>query len=154
MSFNEFPQSVDGLEIQLWETYEPFYNDLLDRQLSNGDLRPWLDDWSALSSLVWEAGALIYIKKSLDTADEAAEQAFLDFVTDVQPQASVADQALKERFLDSEPDGQDFADLALTIREMRNQADLFRDENVPLQTELAKLANEYDKITGCLLYTS
>ena len=150
MSFNEFPQSVDGLEIQLWETYEPFYNDLLDRQLSNGDLRPWLDDWSALSSLVWEAGALIYIKKSLDTADEAAEQAFLDFVTDVQPQASVADQALKERFLDSEPDGQDFADLALTIREMRNQADLFRDENVPLQTELAKLANEYDKITGAM----
>jgi oligoendopeptidase F len=34
------------------------------------------------------------------------------------------------------------------LRGMRNQADLFREANVPLMTELAKLGNEYDKITG------
>lgn len=33
---------------------------------------------------------------------------------------------------------------------MRNEADLFRDKNVPLKTELAKLGNEYDKITGAM----
>jgi oligoendopeptidase F len=148
MSFNAFPQSMDGLEIQRWETYKPFYDDLLNRDLNNGSLRSWLADWSRLSALVEEADAVIYIKKSLDTADEAAEQAFLDFVNDVQPMASVADQALKKRFLAENPDPETFADLALTIRSMRNQADLFRDENVPLQTELAKLGNEYDKMTG------
>jgi oligoendopeptidase F len=148
MSFNAFPQSIDGLEIQRWETYKPFYDDLLNRDLNNGSLRSWLADWSRLSALVEEADAVIYIKKSLDTADEAAEQAFLDFVNDVQPMASVADQALKKRFLAENPDPETFADLALTIRSMRNQADLFRDENVPLQTELAKLGNEYDKMTG------
>ena len=151
MNFDEIPQSIDGLDIQLWSTYEPFYNDLLNRQLHNGDLRPWLDDWSRLSSLIWEAGAMIYIKKSLDTTNETAEQAFLDFVNNVQPRAAVADQALKERFLATKPETQDFSDLALTIRDMRNQADLFRDENVPLQTELAKLGNEYDKITGAMV---
>jgi oligoendopeptidase F len=150
MSFNEFPQSIDGLELQHWETYEPFYDDLLNRDLSNGNLLPWIDDWSQLSALIWEAGAAIYIKKSLNTADETAEQAFLDFVSDVQPKASVADQELKERFLATEPDPQNFPDLALTIRNMQNQADLFREKNVPLETELAKLGNEYDKITGAM----
>jgi oligoendopeptidase F len=148
MSFNVFPQSIDGLEIQRWETYKPYYDDLLNRDLNDGSLRPWLADWSTLSALVEEADAVIYIKKSLDTADEAAEQAFLDFVNDVQPMASVADQALKKRFLAENPDPETFSDLALTIKSMQNQADLFRDENVPLQTELAKLGNEYDKITG------
>ncbi len=33
---------------------------------------------------------------------------------------------------------------------MKNQADLFRAENVPLQTELAKLGSEYDKINGAM----
>ena len=150
MTFNEFPQSIDGLDIQRWETYEPYFEDLLNRDLSKGDLQSWLDDWSKLSALVWEAGAVIYIKKSLDTADETAEKAFLDFVNNVQPQASIADQALKKRFLSTEPDPQNFPDLAMTIRSMQNQADLFRDENVPLHTELAKLGNEYDKITGAL----
>jgi oligoendopeptidase F len=150
MIFDEFPQSIDGLEIQRWETYEPFYNDLLNRDLSDDHLQGWIDDWSKLSALVGEAGAAIYIKKSLDTTDKAAEQDFLDFVNDVQPQASVADQNLKKRFLSTEPDPQDYPGLELTIRSMQNQADLFRDENVPLQTELAKLGNEYDKITGAM----
>jgi oligoendopeptidase F len=150
MTFNNFPQSIDGLEIQRWETYEVYYEDLLSRDFSHSDLQSWLDDWSKLSALVWEAGTAIYIRKSLDTADKEAEQAFLDFVNDVQPKASVADQALKKRFLSTEPNPRDYPDLALTIRSMQNQADLFRDENVPLKTELSKLGNEYDKITGAM----
>lgn len=150
MSFDDFPQTVDGLESQLWETYQPYYAELLNRDLNEDDLGSWLNDWSRLTALLWEAGAVIYIKKSLDTADKTAEQAFLNFVNDVQPNASVADQALKERFLEMEPEQYDIPDLALTIRDMRNEADLFRDENVPLETELAKLGNEYDKITGAM----
>ncbi|MFN2105957.1 MAG: M3 family oligoendopeptidase [Candidatus Promineifilaceae bacterium] len=150
MAFDQFPESIDGLDLQQWETYKSFYDDLLERELNDGDLRSWLDDWSRLSALVWEAGTMINITKSLDTADEAAEQAFLDFVNDVQPQAVVADQALKVRFLALNPEEKDLDDLALVIRDMRNLADLFREKNVPLQTELAKLGNEYDKITGAM----
>jgi oligoendopeptidase F len=39
-------------------------------------------------------------------------------------------------------------DMTVTFRKMRNQADLFREANIPLFTELAKLGNEFDKITG------
>ncbi|MEJ2748401.1 MAG: M3 family metallopeptidase, partial [Anaerolineae bacterium] len=90
---------------------------------------------------------MIYVEKSLDTADPDKEQAFLDFVNEVEPKARVADQALKERLL-----ALDIADddMALVLRNMRNEADLFREANVPLQAKLAKLENDYDKITGSL----
>ncbi|MFN2136148.1 MAG: M3 family oligoendopeptidase [Candidatus Promineifilaceae bacterium] len=146
--FENFPQTIDGLAIESWATYEPYYEELQSRELMTGSLRDWLMDWSNLSALVYEAGAVSYIRKSLDTADIVAEQAFLDYINDVQPNASIADQALKERFLSTDPDEATYSDLAMTIRDMRNEADLFRNENVPLQTELARLANEYDKITG------
>ncbi len=41
--------------------------------------------------------------------------------------------------------------MQIVLQKIRNEADLFREENVPLQIELAKLANEYDKITGGML---
>jgi oligoendopeptidase F len=94
-----------------------------------------------------EAAAMIYIQKSLDTTDQEKEQAFLDFINDVLPPARIADQALKERLLALDMSGED---MALVLRNLRNEADLFRAENVPLQTELAELENEYDKITGGL----
>ncbi len=139
------------METQHWETYQPYYEELLGREVAPDTMRQWLVDWSRLTALLWEAGAQIYIEKSLDTADAEAEQAFLNFVDEVQPASAVADQALKERFLAMEPQGTAVADMALVLREMRNQADLFRVANVPLQTELAKLGNEYDKITGAMV---
>jgi oligoendopeptidase F len=151
MIFDDFPQSLEGLNVQDWQTYQPYFDDLQSRELDSGSVRRWLDDWSKLSALVWEAAAISYINKSLNTADETAERNFLEFVNNVQPQASIADQALKERFLALEPDDADFPDLAIMIRDMRDAADLFREKNVPLKTELSKLTNEYDKITGAMV---
>jgi oligoendopeptidase F len=148
MSFSTFPSTIDQVEILRWETYEPYFADLQQREISEDNLRRWLEDWSRLSAFLYEAEAMVYIKKTLDTADEKREQDFLDFVNDVEPSAKVADQQLKERFLALKPAGQAVSDLEISLRDMKNQADLFREENVPLQTELAKLGNEYDKITG------
>jgi oligoendopeptidase F len=151
MSFSTFPTSIDQIDVLKWETFQPYFDELLQRDVRAHNLRQWLDDWSQLSSLLWEAGAMIYIKKSLDTADKNREQDFLEFVTNVQPPATIADQKLKERFLAMNPVGHAVSDLTITLRNMRNQADLFREANVPLQTEIAKLGNEYDKITGAMV---
>jgi len=39
------------------------------------------------------------------------------------------------------------------LRRLRNDADLFRAENVPIQAQLQTLANDYDKITGPMAVT-
>jgi oligoendopeptidase F len=104
--------------------------------------------WSDFSCLLYEAFSALYIEKTLDTADAGKEKAFLDFLENVLPPSKIADQALKEQLLRLDLSDRD--DLALVLRNLRNEVDLFREANIPLQVELARLDNEYDKITGGL----
>jgi len=142
------PNSINDIDSRQWETFQPYFEALTEVEISEEERRTWLENWSHLLTLVNEAGSWLYIQKTLDTTDEEREQAFLAFVENVAPQAQIADQALKERLLSL--DVSDMPDMALVVRDLRNEADLYREENVPLKTKLAKLDNEYDKITGSL----
>ncbi|MCZ7673627.1 MAG: M3 family metallopeptidase [Chloroflexi bacterium] len=142
------PNSINDIDPRQWETFQPYFEALTEVEISEEERRTWLENWSHLLMLVNEAGSWLYIQKTLDTTDEEREQAFLAFVENVAPQAQIADQALKERLLSL--DVSDMPDMALVVRDLRNEADLYREENVPLKTKLAKLDNEYDKITGSL----
>lgn len=144
------PSSVEAIDPRHWDTFAPYFADLQERPLTAANLRQWLIDWSDLTRLLYEAASLIYIDKSLDTADVEKEQAFLDLIDNVFPEAQVAAQALKERLLAFDPQEAALQDMSLVLRNMRNEADLFRKENVPLFTEVSRLENEYDKITGGL----
>lgn len=148
MNFPTIPDSVAMINPRQWETFAPFYEALQERPLSHDNARQWLEDWSAAYRLFWEAASLIYIEKSLDTTDEEKEQAFLDLINNVSPKIQVADQTLKERLLALDITAEEMPDMALVLRDMRNYAELFREANIPLNTELSKLDNEYDKITG------
>lgn len=145
MSFPPLPATMDDINPRRWQSFQPYYEALQQAEISPENARQWLTNWSQLTELLQEAAVRIYIDKTLDTADREKEQAFLDLVNDVIPPAQIADQALKERLLSLNLRDED---MALVLRDMQNEADLFREINVPLHTELAKLSNEYDKITG------
>ncbi len=144
------PRSVEEIDPRRWETFAPYFKELEERPLTPENLRQWLTDWSDLSRLLSEATSVIYIEKSQNTVDEEKEQAFLDLIENVLPQAQVAAQALKERLLAFAPEQAALDDMNLVLRNMRNEADLYREENIPLFTEISRLENEYDKITGGL----
>ncbi len=147
MSHLTYPTSIAEINARQWSTFQPYYEELEQRPLSPKNARQWLADWSHLQELLGEASSVIYVEKTLDTTDEEKEQAFLDMVNNVWPQVQVAEQQLKERLLALNlPD----EDIALMLRQLEAEAALFREENVPILTELAKLSNEYDKITGGL----
>ncbi|MCI0398457.1 MAG: M3 family oligoendopeptidase [Chloroflexi bacterium] len=153
MTLPPLPGNVAELDSSRWETFEPYYQELQTRELAPANARQWLEDWSRLSKVVREVNASLYIEKTLDTTDEARERAFLDFINHVEPQVQIAEQALKERLLALDAAGAAPSlgeDVALVLRNMRNEADLFRKENVPLLTELERLSNEYDKMTGSM----
>ncbi len=65
---------------------------------------------------------------------------------------SVAAQALKTKLL-AVPGYEPLPEHRQFLRRLRNDADLFRAENVPIQAELQTLANDYDKITGAMTVT-
>ncbi len=144
------PDDIDAINPCEWQTFQPYAEDLQQRPLSPNTINKWLTDWSALRALIWESNAALSIKKTIDTTDAEAEKAYLDFITNVQPQASIADQALKERLLAFDGVDEAMAVMPLVLRNMRDAADLFCEENVPLHTKLEKMDNEYDKITGGL----
>jgi oligoendopeptidase F len=149
MNFPPLPTTIDAVRTADWQVFFPYF-DALDAAELNGPAmqREWLTYWSDFSRLLYETFSMIYIEKTLDTTDEEKEKMFLDFLENVLPPAKIADQALKERLLAL--DLSEWTELALVVRNMRNEAELFREENVPLQTELSKLDNTYDKITGGL----
>lgn len=143
-----YPQSIDGLALGEWETYREHYEELVSREINNTSSQAqWLQDWSHVTRLIREAMSHIHIQKSLDTRDRAAEQLFIDLVNNVIPNVSKLDQTLKEKLITL--DIQD-PNMAVPLRDLRDAADLFKEENIPVHQELMKTATGYDKITGGL----
>lgn len=151
MSLYPIPNMPFAIDITRWDEFQARYELLRERPLDNDNLHDWLGEWSQLNQLVEEVGAITYIETTLDTTDKTKEETFLNFVDNIEPNFRLADQALKERILAMISDGRAIEpDLIVPFRKIQNQADLFRPDNVPLMTELAKLGKEYDKITGGL----
>lgn len=135
-----------------WESIEPFFDDLLQREIENvNGLQKWLKDLSELEALIEEEGAWRYIRMTINTADKKAAQAYKTFISEVQPKvAPLSDQLnrklVENPFLNSLK-GQAYK---VYLRGIQNAIRLFREENVPLQTELQNLAQKYSSISGSL----
>jgi oligoendopeptidase F len=128
---------------------EPLYKDLLARDLSTDSaVEQFLLDFSELSSVVEEFGVRRYIDKSCHTDDPEIEKRYLQFVEQVEPNVKPLYFALQKKFLESQ--GQK---IPILERNWRADVELFRPANVPLETQITKLVNEYDKIFGALTVT-
>ena len=72
-----------------WASLEPYYTRLLERDINSVDeYKQWLKDRSDLESIVSEDLAWRYIRMTCDTTDKTREEAYLYFVSDIQPKIS------------------------------------------------------------------
>ncbi|WP_052351923.1 M3 family oligoendopeptidase [Deinococcus pimensis] len=132
-----------------WSTFAPRYEALAAETPTAADVAAWLERWSDLIKDVGEARAALMRAKDADPTDEAAEAAYVAFVRDVQPEVTRAEQVLNERLLavrDWTPEPRH----EQMLRGVRTEAELYREENLPLETEIATLSNDFNKITGAL----
>jgi oligoendopeptidase F len=135
-----------------WAQLEPLYQDLLDRALESAEaLRQWLVDYSELSAVISEHGARLNINHACHTDDEAVEKAYLSFVETIPPKIKPCEFQLKQKFLEcphrSELEENKFELLA---REWQAEVDLYREANIPLQTDQTRKISAYDKIAGAM----
>jgi len=121
------------------------YQPLLDGALTDQNVTNWLTGWSDLRKLVDETYARLELNYELDTADVEAEKAYHTFLENLYPALQEVDQELKEKLLES---GLAPAGMDLTLQKMRLEAELFREENLPLMTEEEKLGSHYSKVLG------
>ncbi len=140
-----FPSSTAGLLSWPWTEIEPHYKLLIQEQLNTSTIDGWLQRWSDLSDYVTEQYNRLYIATTVNTADETADEALKNFLDTTFIQASVYEQKLKEMLLTS---GLEPAGFEIALRNMRSEADLYREENLPLYAEEQRLNTEYDKLNG------
>lgn len=128
-----------------WSGFEPYYTDLIRRPLAPETVPVFLSDWTALSELVDETHSRLHVAITKNTADKEAEAHYYRFLDDIYPKAEEAEQKLKTRLLGQAtiPPG-----FEIPLLKMRVDADLFREQNLPLKTQEQKLCNQYDKIMG------
>ena len=87
-----------------------------------------------------------------DTDDKAASAAYKQFVEDVEPKIKPLqfqlDRRLVELFDRFELDPERYAVL---LRDTAVEVELYREENVPLQTKLTTLAQDYQATIGAMM---
>lgn len=143
--FAELTRDVQDFQYWGWDKIAPYFHDLDSRSLTEANVVQWLEDWTKINDLIDESFSRLSVAVTVDTTDEATEQRYNAYMEEILQPAQVAAQKLKEKLLASglEPQGYE-----IQLRNIRTQADLFREENVPLFTQESKLGTEYDKIVG------
>ena len=147
---NDFvPSDLDALD---WEQLEPLYTALIERELKcAGCLEQLLLDRSELDAAASEAQANVYIRMTCHTDDENAKKAFLNFVEHVEPKLKDVSFQLDRRIVQCPfADELDQDRYGVYLRNLDADVHLFREENIPLQTEDTKLGQQYDEINGAM----
>jgi oligoendopeptidase F len=126
-----------------WKSIKPYADDLAQRPVTSQSVLSWVMDWSDLNRLVSEIFARLWVATTLNTADQEAKTRFNTFLDEIFTPSLVANQVLKQKLLASglQPPG-----LEIPLRNMRVEAEIYREENLPLLNEEKKLANEYDEL--------
>lgn len=143
---------ADATNFAEWSDIEPLFSELEKRPLNTREeLEAWLLDQSELMACLHEEGSIRYIRMTSQTDNTDYEQAFLQFITEIEPRLKPRFHRLCERYVNSParsrlPEER----YAVLDRKTQNAVELFREENVPLETEDEKLGQRYQKITGAM----
>lgn len=135
-----------------WETLEPFYKELLDRSINSvQELEKWLHDRSELEAALEEDSAWRYIRMTCDTTSEELLQSFQYFATEISPKIAPYDNGLNKKLVASPYiDQLDSEKYFVFLRAIKKSLELFREENIPVQTEIQVEQQKYQSITGAM----
>lgn len=117
----------------------------------SGCLESLIKDCSTLAEHISEAGTLLSIAMTCDTEDPSKRQAYLDFIENVQPKLSEFGDAFNRRLVEHPAVDELSSRYDLMIKCIRTDIEIFREENIPLQIEEAKLETEHSTITGAMM---
>jgi oligoendopeptidase F len=143
----------EDFKVTTWEELKPWLDKLMDRNLNSVDaLKKWFRDRSEVEAIVSEDLAWRYIKMTCYTENEEYRKSYQDFIENIQPRmAPVADQLNKKAaaspYLNELSDKEGFD---IMIRTLKKDIEIFRDENVPLYTEINTESQKYALINGAM----
>jgi oligoendopeptidase F len=137
-------------QVTSWDLLKPYYDELLGREIDSvSELSLWLKELSELTAVVNEDMAWRYIKMTCDTENEALRKSYNDFVQNIEPNIAPIANALNKKLVSlpftDELEGSGYR---IYLRGVKNSIELFREENIPLNTKLQELEQQYGAICG------
>lgn len=136
-----------------WPAIKPYFDNLTARTINTpADLEKWLTDRSELESIISEDLGWRYIKMTCYTDNETYSKSYQDFVENIQPQiAPYADQ-LNRKLADAKGLSllEDKPGYKILIRNLKKDIELFRDENIPLFTQINTETQKYAQLSGAM----
>ena len=143
----------EKLIVENWEVIEPYFKELLEREInSKNDLEKWLADMNELEAVINEDFSWRQIKMTCDTTDKKLEESFNFFCMEIHPKIQPYADALNKKLVNSAYTRELNPDSYFTyLRSVKKNIDLFREDNIQLQAELAVLQQKYGVITGKMI---
>ncbi len=135
-----------------WENLEPIFNELVNRSLNSvSELGQWLRDRSEIEAALEEDFAWRYIRMTCDTTDEKLLNDFQFFATEIEPKIAPLTNELNQKFIHCPfAEELDKTKYFVYVRGIKKALELFREENIPLLTQIQVEQQKYQGITGSM----
>ncbi|MCU0418093.1 MAG: M3 family oligoendopeptidase [Cyclobacteriaceae bacterium] len=143
----------DDFTVTTWEAIQPFAEALLTRPVqTEAALEQWLRDRSEFESVLAEDMGWRYIRMTCFTENQAYSQAYQHFVQNIQPHlAPVSDQLNKKALASPALAAMEKREgYGILIRNLKKETEIFREENVPLFTEITTHTQRYAQLSGAM----
>lgn len=137
-------------KVNNWEQLQPYFEALKSRDIqSKEELEAFLRDVSELEAVISEDAAWRQINMTRDTENKDYENAFTYFVTEIEPRMKPYFFELSKKIAESPfTKGLDESQYYPYLRSLRNAISLYREENIPLQSQIALLAQQFGVINS------
>lgn len=140
----------ESFELTDWQSIESYFLDLEERPLTNAaELEKWLQDTSELEAIISEDVSWRHIRMTCNTEDKILQERFTYFMMEIQPEIQPFADRLNRKFIASPLTAAlDQKKYFTYLRSVKKSIELYREKNIPLQSELSVLAQQYGAISG------
>ena len=140
----------EDLIIDSWSKIEPLFESLLNREiLSAKHLERWMLDRSELEAVLEEDMAWRYIKMNIDTTDKNLGDRFTFWIKEISPKMAPYSHQLNVKLVENtflnELDSDKYK---IYLRGVKKAIEIFREDNIPLYTEMEEKQQEYGAISA------
>ncbi|ARS35915.1 M3 family oligoendopeptidase [Pontibacter actiniarum] len=145
----------EDFRVEKWETIKPYFEELQTRDINSvEELEKWMQDRSELESVLSEDLGWRYIRMTCDTQNEETTQAFQYFIAEIEPNIAPLDHELNLKLMHSPyVNAIDKEKYKIYLRGVERALEIFREENIPLQTEISTKQQQYAATTGAMTVT-
>lgn len=134
-----------------WEGIQAIFTNLLERDISTLKLlQKWIKDWSETEAVIGEESSRLYINMTCDTENKDHEAAFQNFVENIEPKLSPVNDQLNKKLLASPTHKELDNYYDCWVRDIKTGIELFKDENIEIDTQIALETQYYQKTTGSM----